>query len=165
MCWTSFKTIGHSSKNEGPSRKTLRPSWCPKLVTGLHLRLRYLSATSTYPEHYMLARFSRCWSGFDLKVILQCQNLIPKQRRIGIRWRPGQEASLAPPCSNLRSFGSKYTVLKKVAYLWHCWDFRRPPQWFGSQKIASPLPSLVTPLSQERSFPSREVTWLSWQCH
>jgi len=35
MCWTHFKTIGHSSKNLGPSQKTLRPSWCPKLVTGL----------------------------------------------------------------------------------------------------------------------------------
>ena len=35
MCWTSLKTIGHSSKNLDPSQKTLRPSWCPKLVTGL----------------------------------------------------------------------------------------------------------------------------------
>jgi len=35
MCWTSIKTIGHSSKKLGPSQKTLRPSWCPKLVTGL----------------------------------------------------------------------------------------------------------------------------------
>jgi len=24
-----------------------------------------------------------------------------------IRWRPGQEASLAPPCSNQRSYGSR----------------------------------------------------------
>jgi len=31
MRWTSFKTIGHSSNNLGPSQKTLRPSWCPKL--------------------------------------------------------------------------------------------------------------------------------------
>jgi len=31
-----------------------------------------------------------------------------------IRWRPGQEASLVPPCSNLRSFGSKCTAMKKV---------------------------------------------------
>ena len=37
-----------------------------------------------------------------------------KQGRNEVRWRPGQEASLAPPCSNLRSFGSKSTVLKKV---------------------------------------------------
>ena len=33
-----------------------------------------------------------------------------------VRWRLGKETSLAPPCSNLRSFGSKCrpTVLKKV---------------------------------------------------
>jgi len=37
-----------------------------------------------------------------------------KQGRHEIRWRPGQEASLAPPCSNPRSFGSKCAVLKKV---------------------------------------------------
>jgi len=30
------------------------------------------------------------------------------------RWGLGQEMSLAPSCSNLRSFGSKCTVLKKV---------------------------------------------------
>jgi len=36
------------------------------------------------------------------------------QGRNEVRWRPGQEASLAPPCSNLRSFGSKCIVLKKV---------------------------------------------------
>jgi len=36
------------------------------------------------------------------------------QGRNEARWRPGQEAPLAPPCSNLRSFGSKCSVLKKV---------------------------------------------------
>ena len=35
MCWTQFKNIGHSSMNLGPSWKTIRPSWCPKLVMGL----------------------------------------------------------------------------------------------------------------------------------
>jgi len=35
MCWTWFKTIGHSSKSLGPSQKTLRPTWRLKLVTGL----------------------------------------------------------------------------------------------------------------------------------
>jgi len=35
------------------------------------------------------------------------------QGRTEVRWRLGQETSLAPPCSNLRSFGSKSTVLKK----------------------------------------------------
>jgi len=37
-----------------------------------------------------------------------------QQRRNEVRWRPGQEASLAPPCSNLRSFENKYTVLKNA---------------------------------------------------
>jgi len=32
-----FKTIGHSLKNLGPPQKTLRPPFCPKLVTGLIL--------------------------------------------------------------------------------------------------------------------------------
>ena len=36
------------------------------------------------------------------------------QERNEVRWRLEQEASLAPPCSNLRSFGSKYTLLNKV---------------------------------------------------
>jgi len=30
-----LKTIGHNLKNLGPSTKTLRHPWCPKLVTGL----------------------------------------------------------------------------------------------------------------------------------
>jgi len=29
MCWTYFKTIGHSLKNLGPSQKTLRPPGVP----------------------------------------------------------------------------------------------------------------------------------------
>jgi len=36
------------------------------------------------------------------------------QGRNEVRWRPVKDASLAPPCSNLRSFGSKCTSLKKV---------------------------------------------------
>jgi len=36
------------------------------------------------------------------------------QGRTEVRRRPGQETSLAPPCSNLRSFGSKCAVLEKV---------------------------------------------------
>ena len=35
MCWTYFKAIGHSFTKFSPSQKTLRPPWCPKLVTGL----------------------------------------------------------------------------------------------------------------------------------
>jgi len=31
-----------------------------------------------------------------------------------VRWRPGQETSVARPCLNLSSFGSKFTLWKKV---------------------------------------------------
>jgi len=37
-----------------------------------------------------------------------------EQGRNEVRCRPGKEASLASSCSNLRSFRSKFTVLKKV---------------------------------------------------
>ena len=36
------------------------------------------------------------------------------QGRNEVRWRPWQQASWVPPCSNLMSFGRKCTVLKKV---------------------------------------------------
>jgi len=36
------------------------------------------------------------------------------QGRNEVRWRLGQEVSLASPCSNLRSFGNKCTVLKSA---------------------------------------------------
>jgi len=50
-----------------------------------------------------------------------------EQGRNDVRWRLGQEASFPPPCSNLRSFASKCTVLKRVGYMWHCWDILAPP--------------------------------------
>jgi len=40
MCWTHFKTIGHSLKNLSPSQKILRHPWYPKLVTGLILIMK-----------------------------------------------------------------------------------------------------------------------------
>jgi len=40
--------------------------------------------------------------------------LLGSQGRNEVRWRPGQVASFAPSCSNLTSFGSKFTALKKV---------------------------------------------------
>jgi len=51
------------------------------------------------------------------------------QGRNKVRWRPGQEASLAPPCSNLRSFGYKCTALNKV--LVTLLGFSASPQPFG----------------------------------
>ena len=70
-----------------------------------------------------------------------------------VRWRPEQEASLAPPCSNLRPFRSKFTVLKKVLVTLlglfgaHRSHFPPPqwfgaPWWFGNRGILPPCPSL-----------------------
>ena len=35
MCWTYFRTVGHSLKTLGSRQKTRSPPWCPKLVTHL----------------------------------------------------------------------------------------------------------------------------------
>ena len=69
------------------------------------------------------------------------------QRRNEVRWRPGQEASLASPCSYLRSFGSKFAVLKKlIVTLLGLFGAprsqRRPQQWFGDPKVIRCPPSL-----------------------
>ena len=50
----------------------------------------------------------------NLALNLVKTNVCQQRRNEVGGWRPGQEASLAPSCSNLRSFGSKCTVLKKV---------------------------------------------------
>ena len=68
------------------------------------------------------------------------------QGRIEVRWHPGQEASLAPPYLNLRSFGSKCTELKKVLVtLLRPFGaptvIQRPLQWFGARGIVPPLPT------------------------
>ena len=73
------------------------------------------------------------------------------QGRNEVTWRLGQEASLAPPCSNLRSFGSKCTVLKKVLPILSAADASHSdsatPQWFATpivirnQRNCAPLAS------------------------
>jgi len=50
------------------------------------------------------------------------------------RWRTGQGASLGPPCSNLRSFGSKCIVLKKLFGAW------RPAHCTFFAPLGTPLP-------------------------
>jgi len=54
-----------------------------------------------------------------------------------VRWRPGQERSLAPPFSNLRFFGSKCTVLKEV--------LATLLGLFGARGIVCPFSSLLRP--------------------
>jgi len=55
---------------------------------------------------------------------------------------PGAKTSLAPPCSNLRSFGSKYTVLNKVLETW-LGRFGAPHSDFAPRELCP----LATPLS------------------
>jgi len=75
-----------------------------------------------------------------------------------VTWHQGQEASLAHPCSNLRSFGTKCTVLKKVRDIAR--TFRRPyrhsarPQCFDARGIVPPLTPWSGPWSYDSSFSS-----------
>ena len=62
-----------------------------------------------------------------------------------VRWRPGQEASLA---HTLETGLSETNVLYWRKYLRHFWDFSTPPQWFGARGIALPLLCLCTHLRQ-----------------
>jgi len=66
------------------------------------------------------------------------------QGRNDVKRHPGQEASLAPSCSNLSFLQARLPYCCRKC-LWHCWDFRRPTQWFVARGI---LPLFVTPLGQ-----------------
>jgi len=82
-----------------------------------------------------------------------------------VRWRPGQEASLAPLSWNLMSFGSKCTVLKNV-FLTLLGLFgapaviRRSPQWCGTP-IVIRRPGIVAPLPRPRYGPVLNANFLS----
>jgi len=57
------------------------------------------------------------------------------QGRNEVRWRPVLQASLAPPCLNLKSFGSKCTSSKKVLVTLL--------GLFSARGIVPPFPSLL----------------------
>ena len=70
------------------------------------------------------------------------------KRRTLYCWQGGQRDWIAPgskkqvgrpPCSNLRSFGSKCTVLYWRKYLWHCWDFSAPGELWPPCPLVRPL--------------------------
>ena len=79
------------------------------------------------------------------------------QVRNKVRWRPGQEANLAP---HVRTWGlSEANVLHWRKYLWQCWDFSAPPPRSDSApgELCTPC-SLVMPLGtthhrRERNIP------------
>jgi len=80
------------------------------------------------------------------------------QGRNEVSWRPGQEASLVPPYSNLRSFRSKCTVLKKVIVILLGLfgvpsNHSSPPAVIWRPGNCSPLAPLVTPLLVNHEIP------------
>jgi len=77
----------------------------------------------------------------DLDDISQLDSTSSRQGPNEVRWRPGQEASLAPPRSNLRPFRSKCTVFKKA----HCWDFSALPAVIRRTRSASAPGELCPP--------------------
>ena len=74
-------------------------------------------------------------------------------RAIEVRWRLGQETSLASRCSNLRSFKWKYTVLKKVLSTL-LGLFTTSPSDSAPGALRSPCPPRYAP---DRTFSSQSV--------
>jgi len=94
--------------------------------------------------------------------------LRPEQGRNEVRWRPGQEASSAPPFSNLRSLGSKCTVLKKalvtlLGIFGAPADFgvpsidAAPPHSDSAPGESCPLAPIVTPLNPRKLSPLQKI--------
>ena len=83
------------------------------------------------------------WAHFSWAFHSSFKSLVAPLERNEVRWLPGKEASLARPCSNLSSFGSKRTVLKKVLVtLLGLFRFLRSDSSPGE---LYPLTTLVTP--------------------
>jgi len=83
-----------------------------------------------------------------------------KQGRNEVKWRPGQEASLEP---HVRIWViSEASLLYCRKYFWHCWDFRRAPQWFGTPITIWRLGNCA-PLA--KPLPYKPSVMFSWQQH
>ena len=74
------KCVGHSVKNLGPSQKTLCPTWCPKLVTGLvgayipSMREDVGYSLSVVKQLKVLG----CWPGWKALTVRRCWTLHPQ---------------------------------------------------------------------------------------
>ena len=91
----------------------------------------------------------------DALYVSQVYGLSSTQWRNEVRWRSGQEASLAPPCSKLRSFGSKYTVLKKVILI--LWGL------FGDRGMCPPFPPRYASASTATDF-AAAIFYITMPC-
>jgi len=74
-----------------------------------------------------------------------------------VRWHPGQDAGLAPPCSNLRSFRKKmFCIEEGICHI--VGMLRHFPHWFGAPIVIRlpgncvPDAPLVTPLRSRGNF-------------
>jgi len=74
--------------------------------------------------------------------------------RTAVGWSPGQETSLATPCSNLRSFRSKCTVLKE--------ELATLLGLFGARGIVAPIPPSLRPWTHTRAI---AVAWGTLHAH
>jgi len=85
------------------------------------------------------------------------------------RWRPGQETSLTPPCSNLRSFGSKCVVEEStcdiVVTFRHPRSHRRPHSDSVPMEFSPPLHPFVTPLTTTLVFDMQSISLLCACAH
>jgi len=61
-----------------------------------------------------------------LMFVLRYKRCVLSQGRKEVRWLPGQEESLAPPCSNLRAFASEAKLLFEESTCDIVGTFRRP---------------------------------------
>ena len=119
-------------------------------ITKTHLKLGYLSATCTFPQHYMLSRLSRCWFGSDLNVILQCQNLTPRQGLNEVRRRPGQASRLAP---HIRIWGlseEMYCIEESICDI--VGTFRCPHSDLAPRELCPPFPPRYAPALKSGVF-------------
>jgi len=81
----------------------------------VHTKPLALSLTLDRDSAQAFSLIDRLWRSLDCCCLWIVQSQwAARAAHNEVRWRPGQETSLAPPCSNLRSFESKSTVLKKV---------------------------------------------------
>ena len=89
-----------------------------------------------YPPGYLYPRLGT----LSIQQPWSTQLLSGTQGRNEVKWRPGHETSLVPPCLNMRSFGSIFKVLVTLL------GFFGAPLVIGAMEIVPHLSPLVAPL-------------------
>ena len=172
MCWTSFETIGHSSKNLGPSQKTFRPSWCPKLVTGLYLPASQMSWVGTLgtnldylaqigPSVITMEVFPRNESDGTRFFKFHCKRIPPNGEAVGHPWLILLAYKHGNFCYHCKLCSSGYALAQHSVPLFRAspfnitdfyhYDLMHPSKisahhWVGPRKsVSNWAPHLLTP--------------------